>query len=118
MYRVLQGKYNSETRNMRQALMHRDASMRQMREDVHKANTALKVSEVKWNFWKRQAGYYAFVVCTLAVAVLTMWMLVQSKERDIKRALDNCTLTAQDPAFMELPPTRIEGYPAQPTMEL
>lgn len=66
------------------------------------------------NMWRKQAGLFCFVICTMAAVLLTMWVILQQEQR--RQA--NCPVVWKDPDVYPLPPTYIEGKAAQPAVDL
>jgi len=113
-YNVLQGKYNAETRELRQALMHRDASNRNLRVELSRLGTRAKIAETEHAYWKGHSTRLGIAASVLAVLALALCVLVHKyHERP-----EACPPIAWDPNIMQLPPTYIEAHPAQPTVEL
>lgn len=114
-YDVLQGKYNAETRNLRQALMHRDSTNRALR--VEAANLAIqtKQAQARAGRWKRTAGYTAFGTCGMALAALVMFLLLmQHKDPPPCPA----TTPEVEGERYDAAPETIEAPPAQPAVEV
>lgn len=115
-YKVLQGKYNAETAGYRQAIMladRRDEARKRTIDNVNEANDTLKklveTQGQRVKMWRKQSGIFAFIICVLAVAVVTMWALLQRTEAKLKKALEPaCVVEGEmyyaDPEVVTAPP--------------
>ncbi len=122
-YRVLQGKYNAETRDLRQALMLRDKAIdegHRKRLDLEgrlaKAEGRAAGLEKCRNMWRKQAGVFGFVVCAMAVAVLLLWLSLMQTSRKLEKAMEPSCKVEGEMYFAD--PEVITAPPALPAVEL
>jgi hypothetical protein len=62
--------------------------------------------------------FLLFVISVLTVANITMYSINKEKDRALRDVVQHCTITAHDPNLLQLPPTRIEAWPAKDAVEL
>jgi hypothetical protein len=115
-YRVLQGKYNTETRDLRQALMLKDRQAQEHRVGrlelegkLTQAERTIEGLKQGKKFWQKQAGMASFALCVAAIAVLVLWMLLLDTQRRLNKAMEpSCKVEGEmyyaDPEVITAPP--------------
>lgn len=122
-YRVLQGKYNAETANYRQALMladRRNESQRRAVDHVNEANDTLKklveTQGQRVKFWRKQAGLHCFIMCLMAVAVLVLWMVQRQTQAKLEKAMEPSCKVEGEMYYAD--PEEVTAPPSAPVFEL
>jgi anti-sigma-K factor RskA len=106
-YRALQGKYNAETRDLRQALYRKRLDLEGRLAKSEGMAARLQTSRSRW---RKQAGLACFALCVMSVAVLGLWLSLMQTSRKLEKAMGpSCKVEGEmyyaDPEVVTAPPS-------------